>query len=71
MTVKTFDSALDFVPNQKKAERTGSPWSAIVIGFDAIREGIQLAGEYHELTNRGMASDAAARKVFNKIGKAA
>lgn len=66
--IKSFDSALDFTPETKKA-RTSSPWSAIVIGFDAIREGIQLAGEYKDLTNRGVASEVAARRVFNKIGR--
>ncbi len=65
MSIKTFDSALDFVP-EKKAPSTA--WKSIVSGFDAIREGIALAGEYKELTNRGMASEAAARKVFEKIG---
>lgn len=67
MSIKTFDSALDFVP--AKEPRKGGFLKAFLATFGAIREGIELAGEYKELTNRGMASDAAARKVFSKIGK--
>ena len=43
-------------------------WTTLVNGFRAISEGITLAGEYKELTNRGVPSDVAARKVFEKIG---
>lgn len=66
MSIKTFDSALDFLPARKP--RTGGVLRMIGETFLAIREGIDLAGEYKELTNRGMASDVAARKVFDKIG---
>ena len=66
MSIKTFDSALDFTP--AKPAR-GGVWTAISKSISAIREGIALAGEYKDLTNRGMASDAAARKVFDKIGR--
>jgi hypothetical protein len=70
MSIKTFDSALDFIPAAKPrtAGVAGGVFKAISDTFSAIREGINLAGEYKELTNRGMASDAAARKVFEKIG---
>ena len=64
---KAFDGGLDFVPAPK--QRTGSIWNTLALSLAAIREGIELAGEYKELTNRGMASDAAARKVFERIGK--
>jgi hypothetical protein len=66
MSIKTFDSALDFVPEPKV--RTTGAWASIVAGFEAISEGISIAAEYKELTNRGMNSEAAARKVFEKIG---
>jgi hypothetical protein len=66
-TIKTFDSALDFVP--AKPARSGGVLKMVGGVFAAIREGIDLAGEYKELTNRGMASDVAARKVFEKIGQ--
>ncbi len=66
-SIKTFDSALDFVP-EKKVRQFGA-WGTIVASFQAVREGIDLAGEYKELTNRGMASEAAARRVFEKIAK--
>lgn len=67
MNVKAFDSALDFVP--AKAVRSHGVVHAVVQWFSSIREGIVLAGEYKELTARGMPSDEAARKVFEKIGK--
>ena len=66
MSIKTFDSALDFVPAAKP--RAGGVIKAIGDTLSAIREGIDLAGEYKELTNRGVASDIAARKVFQMIG---
>lgn len=67
MSIKTFDSALDFTPARSKAARRGfgsTLWQTLA----AIREGINLASEYKALTNRGVASDVAARKVFEKIG---
>ena len=67
MSIKTFDSALAFDSDRKA--RTGGVLRAILNGLAAIREGIVLAGEYKMLTNRGMSSDAAARKVFEKIGR--
>lgn len=67
MNVKAFDSALDFVPG--KAARPNGFISAVLEWLNSIREGIVLAGEYKELTARGMPSDQAARKVFEKIGK--
>lgn len=67
MTTKTFDSALDFVP-AKSAPAKGV-LAVISESFAAIREGIAIAGEYKELTNRGVPSDVAARKVFEHIGK--
>lgn len=66
MNIKTFDSVIDFMPAARRPRRM-SVWGSIVMSFGAIREGITLAGEYKDLTNRGMASDAAARKVFEKI----
>lgn len=67
MSIKTFDSALDFVPATKPAN--GGVLKSILSVFGAIREGIDLAGQYKDLTNRGMASDEAARQVFNQINK--
>ena len=66
MNIKAFDSALDFVP----ASPTRSSGRIVTIGdwLSSIREGISLAGEYKELTNRGMPAEQAARKVFEKIG---
>ena len=67
MSIKTFDSALDFMP--AKRVRPSGFWAVMADSFSAIREGIEIAGEYKALTSRGVASDVAARKVFDKIGK--
>ena len=66
MSTKAYDSALDFVP--AKQARHGA-MHAIFDTFSAIREGIELAGEYKDLTGRGMLPSDAARKVFEHIGK--
>ncbi len=70
MSVKTFDSALDFVPAASSKPAQRGVFAAVVEALKAVREGIDAAGEYHELTARGVASDVAARRVFDKIGKA-
>lgn len=66
MNVKAFDSALDFVPAKPVAR--ANRMTTIGDWFASIREGISLAGEYKELTSRGMPAEQAARKVFEKIG---
>jgi hypothetical protein len=68
MSVKTFDSALDFVPASDRKPAQRGVLAALVEAFKAVREGIDAAGEYNELTSRGVASDVAARRVFDKIG---
>ncbi len=68
MTAKTYDSALDYIPERKQTQSRGI-LRGILASLTAIRQGIDCAGEYQELTNRGMPSDVAARKVFDKIGR--
>lgn len=67
MSTKAFDSALALAP--AKPASTGGVLSSFIVGFAAIREGIELAGEYKELTGRGVLPSDAARKVFEHIGK--
>src|SRR5262245_30104881 len=67
MSPKTLDSALDFVPDKRACK--GGVWMSIVDAFSAIRQGIDLAGEYKELTGRGMPANEAARRVFDQMGK--
>ncbi len=66
MNTKAFDSALDFTP--AKPAPLANRMTTIGDWFSSIREGISLAGEYKELTNRGMRAEQAARQVFEKIG---
>ncbi len=67
MNTKAYDSALDFTP-AKSAAPLASRMTTIGDWFSSIREGIALAGEYKELTSRGMPAEKAARQVFEKIG---
>lgn len=68
MSSHSISSALPLGP--VKRPRTGGFWAGIASTFLSIREGVELASEYKDLTDRGMASDVAARKVFDKIGRA-
>ena len=64
MNVKTIDSA-EFHGDESSAHK-GS-FSAITAWFSAMNEGITLAGQYKDLTARGMSPDLAVRKVFEQI----
>lgn len=64
MNIKSFDSALDFVPATVAKD---SFWSKLTSSLGAISEGIQLANDYKTLTARGVAPDVAVRKVFEQI----
>ena len=66
MNFKDSDSALDFDPSSGHA-RKGGPIGAISSWFAAMNEGITLAGQYKELTARGVAPDIAVRKLFEQI----
>jgi len=52
-----------------KAPRKTGIWDSIVNAFAAIRQGIDLAGEYKDLTGRGVPASEAARRVFERMGK--
>ncbi len=67
MTTKSYDSALDFMPN---ARTSGARWFSILkVLVDASREGREAEARYHGLVARGMAHDEAARVVFAQIYK--
>lgn len=66
MNVKPFDAALDFVPATNKG-RNGGFREAVSLWFAALNEGINLAGEYKDLTAHGVRPDVAVRKVFSQI----
>lgn len=74
MDVKTYDSVVDFNAAKARDRKDAghkSAWGTMVEAYVAVQEGITLAAEYKELTGRGMQPSEAARKVFDKIGKAA
>jgi len=69
MSTKTIDSAFEFAPAKAPKTQQDGAWATLITGLKAIREGIVLASEYKALTDRGVASDVAARKVFERIGR--
>mgnify|MGYP000997376235 CR=1 FL=1 len=64
MNVKSIDGA-DFHDDATGPHK--GPFSAISAWFSAMNEGITLAGQYKDLTARGMSPDLAVRKVFDQI----
>lgn len=66
MSTKTFDSTLDLVGTASKSSEPGF-LARVRLAFEAVSEGLRLASEYKSLTDRGMAPDVAARKVFEQI----
>ncbi len=68
MSIRTFDSALDFMP-ETSAKIAATDQAAGAIGTlkaiaSAISEGIGAAHDYERLTALGVKADVAARKVF-------
>lgn len=64
MNVKTVDSA-DFHGEEHGAHK--GLFAGVTAWFAAMNEGITLAGQYKELTARGVSPDMAVRKVFDQI----
>lgn len=65
MNVKAIDSTVD-IHDEMGAGHKG-PFGMISAWFSALNEGITLAGQYKNLTARGVAPDLAVRKVFEQI----
>lgn len=67
MTTKSYDDALDFMPET----RTRGPrlLSTLKVLVEAFKEGREAEARYHELIARGVAHDEAARAVFERTYK--
>ena len=63
MSVKTFNSAHDFVGHDEKS----GFFKAISSFFASISNGVRLAHDYKELTSRGVRPEVASRRVFETI----
>ena len=67
MATKSFDTALDFLPEAKSVRNGAGAMGvmgvlkAVVEAFD---EGRTAEARYHDLVARGVSHEAAARKVF-------
>lgn len=70
MTSKSYDQALDFLP---VAPATTSVPARLLSGFKAfvaaISDGLEAQHQYKLRTSRGVSSAAAAKAVFDKLGK--
>lgn len=65
MSTKTYDSALDFMPADGAAGRTGL-FARVKEYVSAMHAGLEAWREYDRLTAAGVAPDEAARKSFQK-----
>jgi hypothetical protein len=68
MTIKTIDSALDFLPETGKPEpsRPLGLLAKIAAIFKAIDDGLAANQEYKRLTAHGVAPAEAARQAFDE-----
>lgn len=71
MTSKSFDEALDFLPNAVASNipRTGRLWAGVQSFFVAIRDGLEAQHQYKLRTSRGIPSALAAKAAFDTIAK--
>lgn len=70
MQVKSFDSALDFMPSRDETAKRHGVFSAISAFFGAIAGGLAASRRYERLTHAGVPSDVAARRCFETLTKA-
>ena len=64
-TISSYDEALDFYPEAKRAAATSRSFTAkLRIVWESIAEGHAAASRYHQLTARGKSADEAASRVF-------
>lgn len=66
MSTKTFDSAVDRIPAERR--KTG-PWASMLAFFKAMEDGIAAAHQYERLIAAGVAPNRAARIVFETMTK--
>jgi len=64
-TIKSFDDALDFYPAANRRPLLSRIGLTLRIYGSALRDGLDAARAYNELTRRGVPHDAAVRQVFN------
>ncbi len=64
-TIKSFDDALDFYPDNNRLSVAGFG-RAVRTYWTALGEGLAAASAYHELTRRGVPHDTAVRQIFDE-----
>lgn len=70
MATKSFDTALDFLPEVKSVRSGPGLFSVLKAMVEAFGEGRQAESEYRELVARGVRHEDAARHVFKIVAKA-
>ena len=66
MTSKSFDTALDFLPETKVGKRGPRLFSMFNTLIEAFEEARAAESQYRELVAHGMPHEQAARKVFER-----
>ncbi len=71
MTSKSFDDALDFLPNAGASNipLTRRLWSGVQSFVVAIHDGLEAQHQYHLRTSRGIPPAVAAKAAFDAIAK--
>lgn len=69
MATKSFDAALDFLPETKAVRKGPGLFKVLKAVVEAFEEGRQAEARYRELVARGIRHEDAARKVFDIVAK--
>jgi hypothetical protein len=69
MATKSFDAALDFMPEAKASKRASGFLSTLKVVYEAFEEGRVAEARYHALVAHGVPHDVAARRVFLEQAK--
>ena len=69
MATKSFDAALDFLPEVKAAHKGPGLFSVLKTIVEAFGEGRYAEAKYRDLVAHGVSHEVAARKVFETVTK--
>lgn len=69
MATKSFDAALDFLPETKSAGKVQCILGVIKAVYEAFEEGREAEAKYRDLVARGTSHEVAARMVLSGATK--
>jgi hypothetical protein len=67
MSIKTLDSALDFLPGDSKGNHRPNKLRQVLAFFGAIADGLTALHAYKRLTARGVTTQEAAKLALDGI----